>query len=261
MQTNAIDFRNPSPFKAVNTYSHLRLGDVHTLAEVLACLDELRRAQPDTRFLCTLDDLSQCCYTSMHACEDDRLLADDEDSNVDFDDPMAVHAFEAARLAHVQTQLDLPALRQDWRDVAGTLVISAEDVGVLVDMNQSPDKVIAHDDVVYVQRVPVPRDDLLIAGLPNGYFSSDWDVFQNHAVIRHLEAAHGYRIFGIGASWLGFVREECPDVAEARALVDDLAALYAPQDAAAAVAAWSELASLLTSRKTLLLGYTENFAE
>lgn len=261
MQTHTIVFREPSPFKSVNTYSHLRLSEVTTLAEVLACLDELRRSQPDLRFLCTLDDLNQCCYTSMHASQDDLLLPGDEDSAVDFDDPLAVHAFEAARLAHVQRQLDAPALRQQWDDVAGTLVISAHEVGVLVDMNQSPDKVLAHDDVVYVQRVPVPRDDLLIAGLPNGYFSCDWNVFQNHAVIRRLERTHGYRFFGIGASWLGFVREQNPGVAEARAVVDDLAALYAPDDAAAGAQAWAALASLLTSRKTLLLGYTENFAE
>ncbi len=137
----------------------------------------------------------------------------------------------------------------------------AEHVDVLVEMNRSPDKVLAHDDVVYVQRVPVPRDDLLIAGLPNGYFSCDWDVFHNHAVIRRLEAAHGYRFFGIGASWLGFVREQSPGVTEARAVVDDLAALYASDDAASSADAWAALAALLTSRKTLLLGYTDNFAD
>ena len=33
---------------------------------------------------------------------------------------------------------------------------------------------------------PCPTTSSMIAGQPNGYFSADWDSFQNHAVIRHL---------------------------------------------------------------------------
>lgn len=261
MQTDAVDFREKPLFRAVNTFSHRRLSEVTSLAEVLACLEDLRRREPAHRFLCTLDDLGQCCYTSMHACEDARLEPDDAGVDVDFDDPAALHAHEARRLAHVRAQLDVPALRQDWRALAEARRSSQDDVDALVAMNRDPDQVLPHDDVVYVQRVPVPRDDLLIAGLPNGYFTSDWNVFQNHALICHLEAAHGYRFIGIGASWLGFVRAQAPNVEEARRLVADLALVYPSDDAAAATEAWDELASLLTGRHTLLLGYTENFAE
>ncbi|RZI66244.1 MAG: hypothetical protein EOP79_08450 [Variovorax sp.] len=261
MQTDAIDFREESPFKVVDTFSHLRLSDVASLAEVLACLDDLHRRDPAHRFLCTLDDLGQCCYTSMHASEDDLLQPEDDDVEVDFDDPLSLHAHEARRLTHVLAQLDAPALRRDWRDLADARQSAQADVDALVAMNRDPDRVLAHDDVVYVQRLPAPRNDLLIAGLPNGYFSADWNVFQNHALIRHLEAAHGYRFFGIGASWLGLVRAQAPVVDEARRLVDDLALIYPSEDAAGATKAWSDLAGLLTARRTLMLGYTENFAE
>ena len=261
MQTDTLDFRGKPVFKTVNTFSHLRLSEVTSLAEVLACLDDLHRRKPAERFLCTLDDLGQCCYTSMHASEDARLQPDDTDVDVDFDDPASLHAHEARQLAHVQAQLDAPALRVDWRDLADARQSSQEDVDALVAMNRDPDRVLAHDDVVYVQRVPVLRNDLLIAGLPNGYFSADWNVFQNHALVRHLEAAHGYRFFGIGASWLGFVRTQAPDADAARRLVEDLALVYRSDDAAAASAAWNDLASLLAGCRTLLLGYTENFSE
>lgn len=262
MQEDAIDFRNTSPFRPVNTFSHLRLSEVRSLAEVLACLDALHKREPAQRFLCTLDDIDQCCYTSMHASEDARLTPDDDgaDEDLDYDDPVALHGHEARQLAHVAAQLDAPALQQDWGTLAQARMSSQDDVDALLAMNRDPDQLLAHDDVVYVQRVPVARDDLLIAGLPNGYFTSDWDVFQNHALIRHLATTHGYRFFGIGASWLGFVRPQAPDEAQARRLVDDLARVYPSDDAAAAAEAWNSLASLLTGCKTLLLGYTENFA-
>lgn len=263
MQQDAIDFRDKPPFRPVNTFSHLRLSEVRSLAEVLACLGELHSREPAHRFLCTLDDLGQCCYTSMHAREDARLTPDDEgaDEDLDYDDPVALHGHEARQLAHVAAQLDAPALRQDWRALAEARLSSQDDVDALLAMNRDPDQLLAHDDIVYVQRVPVARDDLLIAGLPNGYFSADWNVFQNHALIRHLASAHGYRFFGIGASWLGFVRPQAPDAAQARRLVVDLAQVYPSDDAAAAAEAWNSLASLLTGCQTLLLGYTENFAE
>lgn len=237
MQIDSIDFRKAYAFSPVNTFSQLRLSGVVTLAEVLACIDALRQREPGQRFLCTLDDLNQCCYTHMHASQNKHLSLRDADAGVDFENPVAVHGYETRQLAHVEAQLDNPALRLHWDDVVGTLATGGEDVGALVSMNREPDNLLAHDDVVYVQRVPVQRDDLVIAGLANGYFSCDWNVFQNHAVIRHLEAVHGYRFFGIGASWLGFVRNQPPDAAQAQRLVDDLVALYAAEETAAVMQA------------------------
>ena len=70
-------------------------------------------------FATTLDDINQCCYTSGHASADERLELD-EDSDIDFDDPEAVHAWEGRALAHVAAQLQ-SGLQQAWSDVAGTL--------------------------------------------------------------------------------------------------------------------------------------------
>lgn len=263
MKIATVDIDEKLRSNTVNTFTCLRLSEIASLAEVLACLDDLRRREPGHRFLCTLDDPGQCCYTSMHASGQELLEPPDDGTSaaVDYDDPLSVHASEARQLAHVQAQLDVPALRQDWRTLAKARLSWQADVDALVAMNRDPDRLLAEDDNVYVQRLPVPRDDLLIAGLPNGYFSVDWNVFENHALIRHLEAAHGYRFFGIGASWLGFVRTQAPDATAARELVNDLATIYPSDDAAAAAAAWDALAALLTDRTTLLLGYTDNFAD
>lgn len=256
MEITPVDYREKYAFQPVDTLSHRRLSGAFSLRDVLACLDALRLQDSGHRYFCTLDDINQCCYTSGHAGNDDRL--DMEYGDTDFDDPESVHAFEVRRVAHVAAQLQNPGLRRSWEDVCGTLMTSQEDVDVLVDTNRDPDRVL--DTVVYIQRVAVREDDLMIAGLPNGYFSCDWDVFQNHAVIRRLHERHGYRFFGLGASWLGFVRDAPPNAAAADALVADLTDLYGCAGDEYQ-AARRQLAEVAASSNVLLLGYTENFAD
>ena len=256
MDITPVDYREKYAFQPVDTFSHRRLSGALPLRDVLDRLNALRQADPGHRYFCTLDDINQCCYTSGHAGNDDRLDMDYGDT--DFDDPESVHAFEVRRLAHVAAQLQDPALRQSWESVCGTLMTSQEDIDVLVETNRDPERVL--DTVVYIQRVAVPQDDLMIAALPNGYFSCDWDVFQNHAVIRRMHERHGYRFLGLGASWLGFVRDAPLNAAAAGALAADLADLYGCAGDEYQ-AAWRELTEIAASGNVLLLGYTENFAE
>ncbi|QFZ18330.1 hypothetical protein [Saccharothrix syringae] len=231
--------------RLVDSFSHLRLSGITSLAEVLGVVASLRHDDPGSRYLCTLDDLDQCRYTSAHAREDERLGLWDVEAG---ESPV----FDEACLRLVAERLDDDALRVPWPSLAGALMTAAADVDALVAVNRDPVAVL--DGVVYVQRLPLARDDLMIAGLPNGYFSGDWDVFQNHAVIRRLEAVHGYRFFGIGASWLGFVRDA---PAGAARVVEDLVHLYGWGESRA----WREMGELVRRNEWLLLGYTENFAE
>ncbi|WP_313414576.1 hypothetical protein [Stenotrophomonas sp.] len=236
----------------VDAFSRVLLGDSPTLDEVLDCLASLRVADSRHRYLCTLDDAGQCRYTSMHASDDARIaLYEDEDPET----PEDALAARERLLAHVIAQLEHSTHRLQWPALAGTLMCSDEDIEALVAANATPDLIV--DEVVCVQQVPVDRDDLLIAALPNGYFSADWDIFQNHALIRHLQERHDYRLFGLGASWLGFQRDCEPSPAEADALVADLQRVYA----AGTHDTWPQLAATLATRTTLLLGYTEGFSE
>ncbi len=236
----------------VDAFSHVLLSDSPTLDEVLDCLASLHVANPRHRYLCTLDDAGQCRYTSMHASDDARIaLYEDEDPET----PEDALAARERLLAHVITQLEHSTHQLQWAALAGTLMCSDEDIEALVAANATPDLIV--DEVVCVQQVPVDRDDLLIAALPNGYFSADWDIFQNHALIRHLQERHDYRLFGLGASWLGFQRDSAPSPAQANALVADLQRVYA----AGTHDTWSQLAATLATRTTLLLGYTEGFSE
>lgn len=250
MQVHDFAPHQPGPFRPVDSFSHARLSGVTSLAEVLEVVASLRRDDPAARYLCTLDGLDQCCYTSAHAREDDRLwLSDVEDGDR--------RTFDEACLRHVVAQLDDPLLRTDWASLAGALLTTAADVDALVAVNREPDVLL--DEVVYVQRLPVARDDLLIADLPNGYFTGDWDVFQNHAVIRRLDEVHGYQFFGLGASWSGFLRDTPLDADGAARLIDDLVHLYGWEVEASR--SWAELADLVQGSGSLFLGYTEDFAE
>ena len=219
MQETLVDYRETYSFQPVDSFSASRLSDAPTLEQVLQVAERLRAAEPQYRYLCTLDDVNQSCYTRGHALEDERLTFDYDYDDLDLDDPESVRAYESRRLAHVVAQLQDPQLQQAWESLPGTLYVNAGDIAALAAMNRDPRRVL--DQVVYVQRVPVPEDNLLIAGMVNGYFSADWDVFQNHAIIRRLEERHGYRFFGIGAAWLGFIRPQAPGADEARRLVAD----------------------------------------
>lgn len=259
MKTGKFDGEQAEYRRGNFGFAHEWLQEFKALDEVLERLDALRAADPGHRYLCTLDDVSQCSYTSGHASQDERLYLDDPE-DMDWEDPAQEQALMLASLQHRVAQLQRPELRQEWAQVCGTLLLAAEDVNALLQANRRPEVLL--DDVVYVQRLPVPSDELMIAGQPNGYFSADWDSFQNHAVIRHLAAQYGYRFFGMGAAWMGFVRSTPPDALLAGRLIEDLRMLYSPGPGEMReYADWAPLAALLLSRRTLLLGYAENLAE
>ena len=140
-------------------FAHEWLQEFKTLDEVLERLDELRAADPAHRYLCTLDDVSQCSYTSGHASQDERLYLDSPD-DMDWEDPAQEQALTLASLQHRVAQLQRPELEQDWAQVCGTPLLAAEDVDALLQANRRPEVLVSLDEVVYVQRLPVPDDEL-----------------------------------------------------------------------------------------------------
>ncbi|MFE3544468.1 hypothetical protein ACFXK0_16035 [Nocardia sp. NPDC059177] len=243
--------REPGVRDRLDSNTVARLDGVTGFADVREALTALRATYPDARLLCTYDDPDQCAYTSMHATLVLEQAAEQAE-DYDFDDPVAVHRAENATLAHIAALLDAPDRRVDWPSLAGSRAATDADLDDLVRLNSSPDK--ALDATVLVQRVPVERDDLALAGIPNGYFADDWNIFTNHAVVRRM-AGHGYRHLAIGAALLAFDRPTAPSAAEAAAVVSDLVHLYGLPDAIA----WHELAVLLPARDMLVLGYAEDF--
>ena len=252
-------FAQPSPPYPRTNYSfaYQWIEEVGSLTALLAHVEALRAADPAHRYLCTLDDIQQGSYTSGHASQDDRLyLASPLD--MDWDDPAQEAAWDIQALQHRARQLRQAPQR--WAEVCGSLAVSASDIDALLAANRAPDLLL--DDVVYIQRLPLAEGDPLMAGQPNGYFSADWDSFQNHAIHQHLAEQHGYQLLAMGAAWMALARVQPPGAAQAQALVADLRALYAQgNEALLAHAGWQALPALLQMQRTLVLGYTEDMAD
>lgn len=259
MNTGFFEQPNPPYRRANYGFAYQWIEEVGSLAALLAQVEALRAADPHHRYLATLDDVQQCSYTSGHASMDDRLYLDSP-TDMDWDDPAQEAAWNLQALQHRALQLRQAQGPGSWAAVCGTLCTSADDIAALVAANRTPDALL--DDVVYIQRLPLASDDPLIAGQPNGYFSADWDSFQNHAIHQYLAEQHGYQLFAMGASWMALARPQPPDGAQAQALVDDLRALYASGDEALlAHPGWQALPAVLETQRILVMGYTDDMAD
>lgn len=239
------------PRELITTFVRAGFTGVTGADDLLALARAERLRHPEVRILLTLDDLAQCHYTSMHALEDDLLYVEEPDG-IDIDDPEQVHAWEGAQLRHLAAQLRRPDLHPAWAELEDR---DAGPAGVRALIAANADVTTILDDQVQALHLPVERDDEVIAGLPNGYFGEDWDVFANHTVSTHLAQRFGYRHLGIGASWLAFERDGGLSAEQAADLAAELTPVYGDHPG------WAEFAETMTGRELLLLGYTGNFAD
>jgi len=239
--------------RGVDTFSVAVIEEVESFDVLLEAFWRIEAEhRPQGRCFLTLDDLGQCMYTSGHARSMYGL-----DEGVDYpedDTPEVLAAYEAARFQAGRAAFRDPARAVSWEAVCGSLAVEPGDVDALVELNLDPDLV--RDSEHVVQCLPTEDGTDLLAGIPNGYFSSDWDPFHCHAIARRLNERHGYALFGIGAATLGFLSTIDPDARDWDALVADLQELYGHPDSSA----WSELALALRESVVLLLGYSEDFA-
>ena len=239
--------------RGVDTFSVAVFEDVESFD---ALLGAFRRVEAEHRqrgrcFL-TLDDLGQCLYTSGHARSMYGL-----DEGVDYpedDTPETITAYESALFQAGRAALRDPARAVSWESVCGSLAVEPDDIDALVALNRNPDLVRDSEHVVQC----LPTDDAvdLLAGLPNGYFSSDWNPFHCYAIARRLNERHGYALFGIGAATLGFLSTIDADARDWDVLIADLQELYEHPESSA----WTELVPALRESPVLLLGYAEDFA-
>ncbi|WP_349828722.1 hypothetical protein [Brevibacterium litoralis] len=271
MDTTPVDPHADDGMEGIDSFSLVRLDAVTDMDEVLGLLDDLATTDahgdgPGHRFLVTLDDLDQAVYTSMHAMEDERLALDDFEApagaeptiSSEADDVAFIEAFEHAQLAHVVAALDASENRVTWADACGRVPAETTDLETLARVNADPGLVFT--GAAMIQALPadiVTRDDLVLAGLPNGYFTDDLDVFHNQAVVRTLGEEFGLRLFGIGAAYLGFVRDTPFTATEAARIADRLRELHA----AAEAPGHDDLVAALTDSRTVLVGYAEDFGD
>lgn len=268
-------FGKPKPVQITPFATHKRrLGDFicdGVIAENVADFAALRRVYRDLqahhsgmRVLATLDDAGQAVYTSCHAIEKHRL--DDTDGHdlsalgpECFKDGEHQGYFTTpAEIPILLANLHTRAAQTTFADARGVLLWdAADDEGPA-----TPDAVMREPDAAlrtgsqpefHFQFVPVSTAADALAACPNGYFTSDLTPMQSYVVAQHLEQHHALALFGVGASFLGFIRDSVLDANDAIALARDIVPLYgrAPGDAI------HRLADALTGKDWLLLRYTE----
>jgi hypothetical protein len=232
-----------------------------SFAEWLDLHARLQAERPDCHVLASLDDLGQAAYTSGHATDSFDL---DATTGHDLSglDPAIFE--DGEHPGHLSTPAEFPIrlanlLKQavDVGEIEGLLYWGTPgDENDLVTINRDPGHAlaIAKEQAVIFQYVPAASAADALAAFPNGYFSSDLNPMQCHALAAHLEARYGFALIGIGSRFLAFRRAEPLPLETADRLAGELTALYAATPPGAAAA----LASLLGGRAWLLFRYTES---
>jgi hypothetical protein len=177
---------------------------------------------PECTVLFTLDDRHQMEYTAFHSANSRSL--DNED--IDFDEsvsdmnPMPPEFFDERLRCFMEKAVDTDFTAAFEAD----LQLEEGDHYAFADFVEDPLQFI--DDEVAMIIVPNNDAALGFCVFPVGYFTVDLNPFQNYAMAKHFEAAYGYRLIGIGACMLGFLREDELSDDQVNSLVNDLAALY-----------------------------------
>lgn len=236
-----------------------RISAIGSLNELSAAARTINANHPGCRVLFTLDDRHQARYTSGHAantldlgnaCEQELAALPPE-------------CFENGEyLGYLCTKAEFGICLRNFRAVvapatfegacAHGLTLDEQAVQEWLDYQQHPLTLL--DQPVSALVVPVEQSHDALAAFPNGYFTSDLDPAQNHAVARRLAQNHGYELMGVGASYLGFWRAEAADAVVAQALAQDFCALYNVAERSRMAAVFAEA---IVGRDYVWLRYTE----
>jgi hypothetical protein len=178
----------------------------------------------------TLDDLGQAEYTSTHS-----ILSNDLDETEGYDlSRLDKSCFEdGEHLGYLTTPSEFFIRKEnflkqakdiDFLSICNSLTIDENEISILEKINQSPFSFL--DKQILLKIVPVEKTYHGICGFPNGYFQSDLNPFENYALAKHLFEKYNFELFGIGASFLGFIRNEKLEENKVTELIADLSKLY-----------------------------------
>jgi hypothetical protein len=229
-------------------------------AELLEDWRALGNMFPDSRILLTLDNLGQAQYTSMHSKGSHDL---DETEGYDlssldeicFEDGEHVGYLSSKseffiRLGNFEKLCKESSLEQIFQEK--NLLLNDESLSELISAQENWVSIL--DDSIYAFRAIVNTAEDSLAAFPNGYFSSDLNPFENHALCRHLRENYGYSLIGIGASYLALIRETQLSPTQTSGLTELFLKLYGEK-----ARSWIELVMNKNdeSQHVLVLRYTE----
>ncbi|MBO0590493.1 hypothetical protein I2486_03650 [Cellulophaga sp. E16_2] len=229
--------------------------DFSTIEEIIATYQQLSKQHKENSVLLTLDDLGQAKYTSSHATMNHNL---DNTENYDLSSVDSAAFEDGEHLGYLSTPSEFFIRKNNFdklvKGIAYTsihqkdLSLDKEELESLIDVNANPYSWI--DEYVIAKIVPVQKSYEVICAFPNGYFDGDLNPFENYILAKRLHEKYGYELFGVGASLLGFIKNEELLENEYRGLVTDLSKLYHQPEV--------EIEKIVNNKYNLLfLKYTE----
>jgi len=234
------------------------IENINSYEELMEVYQNYKQDNPDKTIILTLDDLGQAEYTSGHACDWNSLLDTDGYDLSGLD--KACYDEDNEHLGHLSTPSEYFIIREnflkqtkgiDFKMVCERNIDNSEDdVLDLENMNDSPLAFL--DQQVILKILPVEKPYEGLTGFPNGYFSADLSPFENYALSKHLFEKYNFELFGIGASFLGFIKNEKLEENKVTELITDLAKLYNTTESE-----FDKLAEIIKDKNHLFLRYTE----
>lgn len=242
----------------VHQFNHYAdIVEIQSWAELLECYCSLKQEVYPKKVFLVLDDRAQAEYTSMHAVEDERLYVDfsDDLKGIEVDDPRWEQTYQNVcvpkQLQHYLQQLNDPAQQQRFESLAEKMQHYDEnDLEALLYFNQ--DLLISTHTEIMVKVAAVETEALKLAMLPNGYFSCDFDPFENYALIQKMQP-YGFEFIGLGAALLGWIKTADFKAEKIEDLIQDLALIY-PLD----TSHQQQLEALILKHDYLILPYSES---
>ncbi|GGX65853.1 hypothetical protein GCM10011309_15160 [Litorimonas cladophorae] len=241
-----------------------------TMWDVASFVREQRLAYPDAHLFAVLEDVHQAFYTSGHALERDGL-ANIEPEKTPGLHPASFESFadgEPAEFIGLSHPSEFPIRHAMFMDFVGKSAAGAWQGqlhwsdgkhGCPSIVGGTPERPAISgwewgwDKRSYVMRVPAKTAAEAIAAFPNGYFYGDLQADQNYHLAKHLDETFDLRIFGLGATYAGYMRDTPLSKSEASALGANLAKLYskAPDDVA------KQIADIVYGQHTFFLSYAD----
>lgn len=243
----------------VHQFNHYAdIVEIQSWDELLESYLALKQQVKPKKVFLVLDDRSQAEYTSMHAQLGDKLYFDDSQYFEGIEDIGS----QESRLVennivtpllfqhHIQ-QLSHVDHQRSFESLAGKMQHYDEsDLEALVYFNQH--LLISTKTEIAVKVAAVETEALKLAMMPNGYFSCDFDSFENFAIIQRMQH-YGFEFIGLGASLLAWIKTSDFNAEKIEDLIQDLALIY-PLD----LSNQKAMKALILKNNYLILPYSES---
>lgn len=232
------------------------IENLNSFDELIEIYQTYKQNNSDKTIILTLDDLGQAEYTSTHSTMSNEL-----DDTEEYDlSALDKECFEdGEHIGYLSTPSEFFIRKEnffkqtrdiDFSSICNSLSIDENEILLLRKINHSPFEYL--DKQIILKIVPVEKPYEGICGFPNGYFQSDLDPFENYALAKHLFEKYNFELFGIGASLLGFIRNEKLEANNAKELISDLSNLYNTNESA-----FDKFFETIMSNNYLFLKYIE----